>query len=200
LLYGPDSSPFIITYTPAIPVSTPQAAAVSPTGPINNPQTSGELLITSTTPFGVTNNNNSVSITITVKGGDKPYTLLINWGDGTTESQQLSAEGDYVYTHVYDKPAIYNVLVTLTDVLGKSRTFSWVVTSEQIPAIQSPAAGKVPSGTEKVADFRSYTYFAIFALILFILVVVFLFGRYYQTTQSDKPIPKNILKKPRVLR
>lgn len=201
-LYGPDSSPFTITYTPSVSIPEPPTLApdnpqpTPPTEPANNPQTSGELLITSTTPFGVTDEKNSVSITLRVSGGGSPYSLTINWGDGTTMIQDIGTEGNYTFTHIYETAGIYTIMALVKDVLGNSRSFNWAVT----PKTQSSNNNDEAVGTanEEKTNLKPLIYASAVVASVFLVSTTFLGGRYYQALQLNKTFrkpPKKIVRK-----
>lgn len=201
-LYGPDSLAFTISYTPDAPPApdpTPgeTPAPSVPSEPANNPATSGELLITSTQPFGIMDEKNFVSFTLQVSGGSYPYILNINWGDGTTMTQKLDNEGDFTFTHIYETAGTYNVLALLTDVKGFSRTFNWAVTVSTQSLNYDE--NTVPVNTVEKSNFKPYIYFMVVLVTLFVAYLAFLGGRYYQSVQQNKnskiPSPKKAKKK-----
>jgi len=52
--------------------------------------------------------------------GDGPWTYNVNWGDGTSSSGTLSAQGAIGPTHTYLRPNDYMITVTVTDAHGAS--------------------------------------------------------------------------------
>ncbi len=56
---------------------------------------------------------------ITLSGGDGPYAVSVDWGDGKTPDLVSRAfPGDFNIQHVYDKPGVYNIIVKATDKNG----------------------------------------------------------------------------------
>ncbi len=56
---------------------------------------------------------------ITLTGGDGPYAITVDWGDGKTAdviSQQFP--GTFNIEHIYDSPGVYNVVIRATDKNG----------------------------------------------------------------------------------
>lgn len=201
-LYGPDSTPFNINYTPNQPVSNPSPSQDSgnnnnnfPPGPANNPQNSGELLLTSLAPFGVTNSENTVSITVRISGGNNPYSLTINWGDGTTMTQKLDTEGDYTFSHTYETADNYIVNAIVVDVLGNSRKFNWAVSPGTQSIITDNQA--VIEKSENKSNLNSYLFALIILILLFLIYISFLVGRYYQNKKDMKTMTKPANKKKR---
>lgn len=56
--------------------------------------------------------------------GDGPWTYQINWGDGTSSSGTLSAQGAIGPGHTYVLPGSYQITVTVTDGHGSTGTDS----------------------------------------------------------------------------
>jgi hypothetical protein len=52
--------------------------------------------------------------------GDGPWTYAINWGDGTSATGSLAAQGAIGPTHTYVLPGSYQITVTVTDGHGAS--------------------------------------------------------------------------------
>jgi len=52
--------------------------------------------------------------------GDGPWNYSINWGDGSSSSGSLSAQGGIGPTHTYALPGAYSITVTVTDAHGAS--------------------------------------------------------------------------------
>ncbi len=139
-LYGPDSSPVTITLnTPAAPIpTTPQTSSPAPTTPgatnltpadnnAFNAGTSSGLSIAPQDPFTVMSPSNQVSLSFRIDGGSTPYTIELNWGDGTTETKTIDKPGDYTFTHQYRNAGNYTVKGRLRDVLGAVTEISHAV-------------------------------------------------------------------------
>ncbi|HEX4633645.1 MAG TPA: PKD domain-containing protein, partial [Gemmatimonadales bacterium] len=52
--------------------------------------------------------------------GDGPWTYAVNWGDGSSSSGSLSAQGAIGPSHTYVLPGAYTITVTVTDSHGAS--------------------------------------------------------------------------------
>lgn len=63
-----------------------------------------------------TNPGQTLSWPIVLSGGNGPYAISIDWGDGTPQellSQQFP--GTFDITHVYESPGVYNIIVKAVD-------------------------------------------------------------------------------------
>jgi len=146
-LYGPDSQPITVTLVlptppPAPPAPTsPATEPAPPTSVTINAGAASNLLARPVQTFGVMNNDNEVALDIVVEGGRNPYTIYLNWGDGSVETKVVNQLGNYRFTHLYAKPGTYTVRGIVRDVLGAETVFSHAVVSEKAV----PPAG---TGTE----------------------------------------------------
>lgn len=74
--------------------------------------------ITLTSPYAKKGTNPGQSLTwpITLSGGNGPYAITVDWGDGKT-SDILSRQfpGTFDIEHVYDSPGVYIITIRATD-------------------------------------------------------------------------------------
>lgn len=59
-----------------------------------------------------------VTLTGTVGGGTPPYDLGVDWGDGSTEAENLSAPGPFALVHAFETNGSFSPRVTATDANG----------------------------------------------------------------------------------
>lgn len=147
-LYGPDSAPITVTLVlppdptpPADPVipgttiepdetpMTPQNQTPAQIIETTNAGAATDLLASPTEPFSVLTSNNDVTVNVTVGGGQSPYTIRLDWGDGSTEMHSVDQAGTYSFTHAYVSSGNYMVRGNVYDVLGASTQFSYAVIS-----------------------------------------------------------------------
>lgn len=153
--YGPDSSPITVTLhtpvTPPAPVATPPATT-TPTTPgatnlsqgdntaFNNAARTG-LTIVPQEPFSVLPPSKEINFSVYIGGGSNPYTLELNWGDGTTETKVVEKSGNYTFTHKYRNAGNYTIRGKVKDVLGAVTEISYgVVINNPIDAIGGAGA------------------------------------------------------------
>jgi PKD repeat protein len=81
----------------------------------------------------------SVAFIATPGGGQPPYSLAWDFGDGNTSSVQNPS-------HTYVSPGSYTVTVVVTDFAGSSTSRSLMVTATESPPETSlPPSGEGPS-------------------------------------------------------
>ncbi len=81
--------------------------------------TTSRVLLTSNFAKRGANPGQTLTWPIIISGGEGPYAVSVDWGDGKTPdliSQQLP--GTFDINHVYDSPGVYNIIVKATDKNG----------------------------------------------------------------------------------
>jgi len=63
----------------------------------------------------------TVLFTIQIQGGQPPYTIMLNYGDGTSETFQSTSQVA-TKTHTYQKAGNYTPSVTVKDNIGQTAT------------------------------------------------------------------------------
>ena len=139
-LYGPDSSPLTLTLNlpPNIPPPTGTSGGVIPTSTTppardTNAGAAAGLTVSTSQPFGTLGNSHDVTITVTVAGGVRPYTIVLNWGDGSIETHSADRPGLYNFIHHYVVVASYTIRGQVRDSLGAISEFSYAVISTKKP-------------------------------------------------------------------
>ncbi len=95
---GPDSN--------VVVVNLPMDTIASP----------NRVTLTSTFAKRGANPGQTLTWPITLSGGNGPYAITVDWGDGKTEDIISQAfPGTFNITHVYDSPGVYNIIVRATD-------------------------------------------------------------------------------------
>lgn len=138
-LYGPDSSSVTVTLVLPSSPPAPNPTPPSPGATDNTSQNAGaasDLAITPSQPFGTINEEGTVTLLAVVVGGENPYTIYINWGDGSEETRTVDQPGTYQFSHTYAKDGQYLVAGVVRDVLGATSTFNYAVVSKK-PAAES---------------------------------------------------------------
>jgi len=63
----------------------------------------------------------TVLFTVTIQGGQPPYTITLNYGDGTQETFQSTSQVA-TKTHTYQKAGNFTPSVTVKDNIGQTAT------------------------------------------------------------------------------
>lgn len=151
--FGPDSGALTVFYNPpTVPVITP---IDNPTNinavPANSREDTAVPDITAG-PFIVYNPSKEFTWTITLSGGETPYTVTIDWGDGTAETFTNLPAGKLELSHKYSGTKKYEVIVGVTDVLGVKTVQSFVAVTLVQQNLQT-LLGKIDSENPSVYQF-----------------------------------------------
>lgn len=178
--YGPDSDPLLLTLTPPVtaqplpPAAQQPASDTEKTTAINQGALTG-LVVTTEKPFSRMNEDNAATIAVVVSGGQRPYTLQLNWGDGTIESYSLAGPGTYAYSHTFQYVRAYPVLVQVRDSQGAYVEYQYSVVST---TKQTTNGGGVIAKTtdESPAWWARLWYLLLIFVGLFVLLVSYWLG------------------------
>lgn len=133
-LPGPDSAPVLVTLS--VPGLAPAAA---PTGN----SAAAPFYVTADNLYQTAAPGKAVQWKLSANGGQSPYKLQVNWGDGKASTLTLSSAGTYALAHRYAASASgaqYNVDVTATDQQNDSALL-------QLTALLPVTAGTVATST-----------------------------------------------------
>lgn len=177
--YGPDGTAVRVSYTAPKPTPENPAPGPSPVPPkVPGPVDQGGLAVTSPQPFAlIGTDSNTVTIEIVIQGGATPYTLTLNWGDGSTETKTLPAGGTYRFSHRYEQPSIYTVRASVTDVLGVTTEYRLPVVSTSKLVEQTGAEQQTNPKTGR--SIRSDVVWLV-CLIILVVISTFWLGSRYQ--------------------
>ncbi len=104
---GPDSSAIVVSYQPA-------GVAVINYFP------GGQLFLRSDDIILGASPGQAVTRSITIVGGQGPYAISWDFGDGNTVLVPQNAEGESKVSHSYERPGTYKVIVRVTDNTGNT--------------------------------------------------------------------------------
>lgn len=94
----------------------PDSNVVVVTVPVNGINIPNRISLTS--PFAKRGANPGQTLTwpITITGGNGPYAITIDWGDGKTPDILSQAfAGTFNISHIYDSPGVYTIIIRATD-------------------------------------------------------------------------------------
>lgn len=126
--HGTDSQPVIVTYKPLTsqPPNTssdesPQPSRSGQSPQLNNIDDIGSLLrIMAADTHVVMDSRGHVTWRGTILGGTPPYNVVVEWGDGTTNTYKVNDQAEQAFTHTYAEKQPYVVIVHATDTVGNS--------------------------------------------------------------------------------
>jgi hypothetical protein len=123
---GPTGQAVSITYQQAssegsTPPVTPQQPVTLPvTTPSQPIETSTSVLKVNTdTPFLVIKPNESLVWKINVNGGESPYTIIVDWGDGVKTTYSANSAGEQSLEHLYRATKNRVIRISVKDATGK---------------------------------------------------------------------------------
>ncbi|QQS20051.1 hypothetical protein IPL85_01165 [Candidatus Saccharibacteria bacterium] len=181
-VFGPDSAARVVTFTQAVVVEPLPPSVNQPssneqqTGASNAGSESG-LTVTTQDPFSfVTSSNTEATIRVVIGGGESPYVLALNWGDGTTESHSINLAGMYEFTHTYRTAKAYPVHLRVRDARGGYTEYIYAVVSNTGNAPDQSKGGSVRTFPQSNTDWAGWYYAAYFIFFNFIFIVTYRFG------------------------
>ena len=138
---GPSSPSITAIYTPPTPPSPPVDPTPVPPSP-NEPTTALEQkpptrpttspVITTERPFFTYGPNSPVTWEGSISGGVAPYTITLNWGDGSSTSYEVSDASKLRYSHYYREIDTYYITVTIQDATGTRFTNTYAAVSPYV--------------------------------------------------------------------
>lgn len=154
--YGPVGLPVSVIY-PAPPQIQPQQSTPNKQTDASKPDVAAQmpeaLQISSTAPFLVFKENESFVWKVDVKGGVSPYTILVDWGDGTKSTYAANSAGEQKLEHVFQKNNNTIVRISVRDATGKE-VFTTVagVTFKQPSLLVNGAAAMTTGDTLSIGS------------------------------------------------
>ena len=148
---GESSDPLHVTYTPPTPPvapTTPSRPTTPPASRANTPSDStvATLDILGEKPFIAFKSDLKAEWHGRFAGGVPPYTIIINWGDSTSDAYKVSGNDLQVFAHQYRQNRLYAFSITVEDSSGLSLKRNYV-------AMQANGA---PTGAYTQNNFASF--------------------------------------------
>jgi hypothetical protein len=144
--------------------------------------------ISLTTPYskrGV-NPGDTLSWPLFISGGNAPYAISIDWGDGSsTDLRSQSAPGSFDISHVYKKAGVYNIIIKATDKDGVSAFL------QVVGLANGPPTGDATIAQDSRLTPSNYR-FLLYAppIVIFVAVSTFWLGRRYERTTLRKKLER----------
>jgi hypothetical protein len=158
--FAPESDPVSVTYA--------SAAGSSPTSP-----GAASLVASSDKPYLGSASGKPLELSLVLHGGNPPYAVNIDWGDGQEELISQPAPGILKLSHTYTSGGLYTIRVKVVDNLKNvtSLEFAAII---QGPAA-TPATGSTKSDKPEAIPYVKPSLAIIWPLYLFLLAIVLAF-------------------------
>ena len=138
--YGPDSQAVILTLTlpSKLPSSTNQT--IEPSSPASevistNRGASSGLKVTTKPPFTVLSNGPTTGVELVISGGKQPYTVELNWGDGSADTRTVDTPSPVSFSHTYSENQTYVLKGRVLDSQGDYAQVNSVAITPQLGQI-----------------------------------------------------------------
>lgn len=124
---------------------------------------------------------------ISLSGGQGPYALSVDWGDGSSPdlfSQEFP--GTFDIEHIYDRPGVYNIVIKATDANGNPAFLQLVgVANGPLSQVDAPAASEdgIFSGQTRILWQPA-------AILIPFIISTFWLGKKYQMKQFKDKIER----------
>lgn len=107
---------------------------------------------------------------IIISGGNSPYAISVDWGDGKSPDliSQLSP-GTFTITHTYSESGVYNIIIKATDANGNDAYLQLVGVANG-PVNQSSTSNS-KSNNSKTKSGLSNTTLLIFSIIIIVIAI-----------------------------
>ena len=114
---------------------------------------------------------------IDLSGGQGPYAVSVDWGDGTTPDLfSLEFPGTFNIEHVYERPGVYNIVIKVTDANGSPAFL-------QLVGVANGPLAQEDMGTPTELDTAAATARVLWqpaALLIPFIISTFWLGKKYQ--------------------
>lgn len=149
---GPISSTVTVYYDPPIPLTSGQPKTSQPPAPSGStstpPRPSGSTPAAPVPPLLLQTNfsftghyvGDPASFQFSVNGGQSPYAINVDWGDGTTKLITIEKSGTFTVDHVYEKAGgyanSYTIKISAADVDGNETLLQIITQVTDKPTAQ----------------------------------------------------------------
>jgi len=182
--HGPDSDPLHLSYTVARPVSVAPAAEqwrtvpATPTARLTSSETlhpnttsstadsSRPLSLSAAAPFSYLGADRTVNWSGDLSGGQAPYHVIIDWGDGQ-QGEYNVASGQQQFNHHYGNLRSRNMVLYISDTSSHSLTEQFAVAAYTA----LPASGAATQSAEPPAGRDASTTAGLYGLFLTVVCI-----------------------------
>jgi len=126
---GVDGIPVTVIYDPSkTPTAETFEGEQTTPEPTSTSITQSQLTVIPENDFVLIMPSGEASLTINIKDGEAPYTMTIDWGDGTIETLSFDTGGEKTLKHTFSSAHDSSISIKITDKNG--RTYSLVLGAE----------------------------------------------------------------------
>jgi hypothetical protein len=113
---GPDSPDVTVYWV----IHGQVKAGGSVNGVTGGASVAGDFFLTTEKAYYVTAVAHQIVWAFTISGGQTPYALLVDWGDGQQELKSLTKAGTFDLSHIYNRIGQYKIILKATDAAGRT--------------------------------------------------------------------------------
>jgi hypothetical protein len=171
----------------------PNSSTVTVT--FNNPNGNSTTGITITSPIAKLGANPGSTLTwpIDISGGQGPYAISIDWGDGSApELLSHQSAGVLYISHIYKSAGIYSILIKITDAAGNISYLQLVgVANGKAGQSTSTSLNNTSSGSSsKGIKLTDTTLYIIILLLIIIPLITFWLGSRHRLSEIKKKLQR----------
>ena len=134
------------------------------------------LVVTVKSPFVIYRSNQPLEWHINISGGQAPYDLTLDWGDGNNTTKTINEVGQHDLSHIYSGRSSYHIKVSVKDATGQEFQLSVVAVTLLGQIAQS--GGTVNNNI--VSSVMSFNTVFIIYWIMVAVIVAFWAGTRYE--------------------
>ncbi|MBW3538595.1 PKD domain-containing protein [Candidatus Parcubacteria bacterium] len=169
---SPDSDPVTVFYdrpAPPAPAPSSQSSATPSDVPPLASRTASQLTITADEGYKGAHVGQELQWTIRLAGGQPPYAVNWDWGDGSSDLVSLTALGSYTAKHTYNRGGVFKITIRATDAAGVGAYLQLVAVVRATSDGGGGVTGSIPPTT--IA-------WPLYAMVLLVLVSFWLGDRF----------------------
>ncbi len=169
--YGPDSAVVIVHYD-VVTISGSKKPSGGATTPL---ETIPQLLIVTDAVYQGQSNARPLKIKVKIIGGEKPYALSVDWGDGDQDLVSRPDNEEFTLEHLYKEAGTYQIVIKASDSVGNS-AYIQVIGLVSGPIYKDASA--IASPTSRIKNLAD----KLFPILIVILLAVSVFwlGKRYE--------------------
>ena len=148
------------------------------------------VLLTSNFAKRGANPGQTLTWPLTITGGQGPYAVSVNWGDGEETLLSLDQAGNFSIEHIYGTAGTYRLIVRATDANGTTSFLQLVAVANGAVQDTPVAVGSGEDGASITPSGGTSLQFIVWPLyiMLFLIISTFWLGRRYEIKKLKKKL------------